>query len=73
MKKISKTREQKKKEYLSPQQLGPLMGVSRQTIRNWIGNGDIDAFQIGRNWKIPSHEVLRMLRHYGLPIPDWLK
>jgi len=73
MGKLRKTGKKTKKEFLSAQELALLMGLSRQTIRNWIDQGDIRALQMGHQLKIPVHEVLRLLQHYGLPIPDWLK
>jgi excisionase family DNA binding protein len=58
--------------FLSTQELGSLLGVTRQTIRNWIKRGNIKAFQIGQNLKIPAHEAVRILTHYNLPFPEWL-
>ena len=62
-----------KNEFLSTQDLGSLLGVTRQTIRNWIKKGEIQAFQIGQNLKIPIDEAVRLIRQYGLPFPHWLK
>jgi excisionase family DNA binding protein len=62
-----------KKQFLSTQELGALLGVTRQTIRNWINKGDIQAFQIGQNLKIRIDEAARLLVHYGLPFPEWLE
>jgi excisionase family DNA binding protein len=61
------------KASLSCQELGPLMGVTRQTIRNWIDNGDIRALHNGRKFEIPVDEALRILQHYELPVPEWLR
>ena len=60
-------------KFLSTRELGLLLGVTRQTIRNWIKRGHIRAFQIGQNLKIPLGEAVRILRHYELPVPDWMK
>lgn len=73
MGKSYKISKKTKKEFLSAQELALLMGLSRQTIRNWIDKGDIRALPMGHHLKIPVHEVLRLLRHYGLPVPDWLR
>jgi excisionase family DNA binding protein len=73
MGKYRKISDKRNKEFLSAQELALLMGLSRQTIRNWIDKGDIKAYRIGHNLKIPVHEVLRLLRHFGLPVPSWLK
>jgi excisionase family DNA binding protein len=64
--------EEKGHKFLSTQELGTLLGVTRQTIRNWINKGDIRAFHIGQNLKIPAEEVLRILTFYGLPLPHGL-
>ncbi len=58
--------------FLSTQELGSLLGVTRQTIRNWIKKGDVKAFHIGQNLKIPASEAVRILMQYGLPVPGWL-
>ena len=58
---------------MSTEELGSLLGVTRQTVRNWIKKGDIKAFHIGQNLKIPVEEVLRVMSRYELPVPDWLK
>jgi excisionase family DNA binding protein len=52
--------------------LGALLGVTRQTVRNWIKKGEIKAFHIGQNLKIPAQEAVRILMFYELPVPDWL-
>jgi len=59
--------------FLSTQDLASLLGVTRQTIRNWIKSGQIKAYHIGQNLKIPMAEAQRILRHFALPIPDWLE
>ena len=58
--------------FVSTQELGALLGVTRQTVRNWIKKGEIKAFHIGQNLKIPVQEALRILMFYELPVPDWL-
>jgi len=60
------------KRFVSTQQLGDLLGVTRQTIRNWCVRGEIQAFKIGQNLKIPRQEAIRVLRGYQLPVPAWL-
>jgi len=65
--------QEKNRTALSCQELGQLMGVTRQTIRNWIDKGDIRALFNGRKFEIPCDEVLRILRYYELPIPRWLE
>lgn len=62
-----------KRIFLSTQDLASLLGVTRQTIRNWIKSGQIRAYHIGQNLKIPVAEAQRILRQYALPVPDWLE
>jgi excisionase family DNA binding protein len=64
---------QANRTFLSTQDLASLLGVTRQTIRNWIKSGRIRAYHIGQNLKIPVPEAQRILRYYALPIPDWLR
>lgn len=61
------------KRFLSTEQLGMLLGVTRQTVRNWFLKGEIRAFRIGQNIKIPRGEAIRILEHYQQPIPYWLR
>ncbi len=37
------------------------LGVSTMTIRRWIKAGKIKAYQIGKEFRIPESEVLRLL------------
>ncbi len=60
------------KRFVSTQQLGDLLGVTRQTIRNWCVKGEIQAFKIGQNLKIPRSEAIRILKGYQLSVPPWL-
>ena len=58
---------------LSTQQVGALLGVTRQTIRNWIRKNHVRAFHIGQNLKISPQEAVRIMRYYELPVPAWLE
>ena len=73
MRKPATAVKKKNREFLSAEELALLMGLSGQTIRNWIGKGDIRAHHAGHKLDIPDDEALRILQHYGLPVPDWLK
>ncbi|WP_445184581.1 helix-turn-helix domain-containing protein [Pseudonocardia sp. Cha107L01] len=44
----------------SAAELAELIGVSDETIRRWIKNGDIKAFRIGRTVRIPAEELERI-------------
>jgi excisionase family DNA binding protein len=60
------------KRFISTKELGDLLGVTRQTIRNWCVKGEIKAFKIGQSLKIPRTEAVRILEGYRLPVPAWL-
>ncbi len=62
-----------KRYFISTTELGELLGVTRQTIRNWFLNGQIKAHKIGKNIKIPIEEAVRLLERYDQPVPIWLK
>lgn len=61
------------KKFVSTQEMGSLLEVTRQTIRNWINKGHIKAYHIGQNLKIPVEEAVRILQHYKLAVPGWLE
>jgi excisionase family DNA binding protein len=55
--------------FVSTNEMGPLLGVSARTIRNWIKNGEIRGHKIGHHLKITREEAIRVLRRYEQPIP----
>ncbi len=59
-------------KFLSTEDLGFLLGVTRQTIRNWFLKGQIKAYRIGQNIKIPRAEAVRILEQFEQPVPEWL-
>ena len=61
------------KKFLSTEELGRLLGVTRQTVRNWFIKGQIKAFKIGQNIKIPKEEAVSLLMACEQPIPAWLR
>ena len=67
----SKITRSEAKRFISTNEMGPLLGVSPRTIRNWIKNGDIKGHKIGHNLKITKKEAIRILRRYEQPIPHW--
>lgn len=56
-------------KFVSTRELGKWMGLTRQTIRNWIKNGEISAQLIGKNLRITTEEARRVLKLHGLPVP----
>jgi len=61
------------RKFVSTGEIAGMLEVSPRTIRNWIKKGDIKAYKIGQNLKIPVAEVIQVLERYDQPIPDWLK
>ena len=61
------------KGFYSTPELAELLGVFHTTVRRWIEQDQIRGFRVGRNYKIPSAEVIRMLDEYGLPLPEKLQ
>ena len=66
----SKAIRTKEKRFISTMEMGPLLGVSPRTIRNWINGGQIKGYKIGHSLKISKEEAVRILRRYEQSIPD---
>jgi len=58
------------RRFVSTNEMGPLLGVSPRTIRNWIKDGEITGHKIGHHLKITREEAIRVLRRYQQPIPS---
>lgn len=58
--------------FISTREMAMLLGLTRQTVRNWFLKGNLKAFKIGQSIKIPKAEAVRVLKLYGQPIPEWL-
>ncbi len=61
------------KTFFSTSDLAKWLGVFHTTIRRWIENGSIRGTRVGRNYKIHVEEVIRVLDHHGLPLPNVLE
>jgi excisionase family DNA binding protein len=57
------------KGFFSTPELAELLGVFHTTVRRWIEQNQIKGFRVGRNYKIPAAEVIRMLNEHDLPLP----
>lgn len=44
---------------LTPEQYGALKGVSAQSVRNWIRDGELEALRGARGWLIPAAAARR--------------
>jgi two-component system, OmpR family, response regulator len=61
------------KENYTPQEVGVLLGVHHNTIKNWIRSGEVRAFTtVGGHFRVPRREVARLVSDRGLPVPEEL-
>jgi excisionase family DNA binding protein len=58
--------------YLSPQEVGEMIGTSGDTIRRIIKSQKLKAIRMppGNYYKIPPLEVLRYVQAYDIPLTD---
>jgi excisionase family DNA binding protein len=61
--------EEQPQLFYTAEEVARLIRVSEQTIRAWIRDGKLPARRFGRNWRIPSADVQRILAE-GLPDED---
>lgn len=57
----------------STPELARCLGVFHTTVRRWIERGEIRGIRVGRNYKIPAEEVIRILDDHNLPLPESLR
>jgi excisionase family DNA binding protein/PAS domain S-box-containing protein len=57
----------------STPELAHFLGVFHTTVRRWIERGKIRGIRVGRNYKIPADEVVRILSDHKLPLPESLR
>ena len=58
------------KTLFSTPELAEWLGVFHTTVRRWIERGRIRGIRVGRNYKIPADEVVRILDGYGIALPE---
>ena len=44
-------------KWLSLEEISTYLGVTKDTVRNWIKKADVPAHKIGRQWKFKLAEV----------------
>lgn len=49
------------KPYLTPEDIANELGVSVDTVRNWINRKRLVAIKIGRDWRIDRRDYERFL------------
>jgi len=61
------TRIHVNKSLYSTSEVASLFQISRVTVFRWVRKGNIKAYKIGKHLKIPSSEIKRLCRTFGLP------
>jgi excisionase family DNA binding protein/PAS domain S-box-containing protein len=61
------------KTLFSTPEVAQWLGVFHTTVRRWIERGEIKGIRVGRNYKIPVDEVVRVLDTYSIPLPETLR
>lgn len=51
--------------WLSVEEIGSHLGVSKETIYRWLEKGSIPAHRVGRLWKFQASEVDKWIRKGG--------
>ena len=60
------------KAFFSTPELAQWLGVFHTTIRRWVEQGKIKGIRVGRNYKIPVEEAIRVLDEHDIPLPQIL-
>ena len=64
----------KVKQNYTPNDVGALLGVHHNTIKNWIKGKQVVACQtVGGHYRVPRREVVRLIKNRGLSVPDELQ
>jgi len=64
----------KVKQNYTPNDVGLLLGVHHNTIKNWIKGKQVIAFQtVGGHYRVPRREVVRLIKNHGLSVPEELQ
>jgi excisionase family DNA binding protein/PAS domain S-box-containing protein len=58
------------KTLFSTPEVAEWLGVFHTTVRRWIEKGRIKGIRVGRNYKIPAEEVIRILDSHDIPLPE---
>ena len=58
-----------KKTLFSTPEVAESLGVFHTTVRRWIERGKIKGVRVGRNYKVPVVEVIRLLEEHGVRLP----
>lgn len=57
--------------HLTVDQLGEVLGVSRQTAYNWLNKGVVPGYKLGNTWVIVRDEIRdHLVAHRNQPVPE---
>jgi excisionase family DNA binding protein/PAS domain S-box-containing protein len=70
---LNPTERTTQKAFVSTPELAEWLGVFHTTVRRWIEEGKIRGIRVGRNYKIPATEAMRVLDDHEIPVPQILK
>lgn len=57
-------------DVLTINDLREVLNIGRNAAYDLLTNGDIPAFRIGRNWKIPKSAVIAYLNRWQTSFPN---
>jgi len=61
-------------ELFTAPEVAEILNVDLKTIHNWVNRGSIKAFRTpGRHLRIRRGDVLRFMKEFGYPVPEWIK
>lgn len=49
------------KQYLTVEDIADLLGVSVDTVRNWIKQGRLEAYKVGRDYRISNEQFEKFM------------
>jgi excisionase family DNA binding protein len=65
---------QRSRENYTPREIGKLLSVHHNTVKNWIRMGRVESFTtVGGHFRVPRREVARLLADRGLPVPEGME
>jgi len=58
------------KRFYSTSEVAGLFKINRVTVYRWAKEGKIKAYPVGKHFKIPDYEVMRLLEEFGFSGED---
>ncbi|MCF3593931.1 helix-turn-helix domain-containing protein [Rhodobacteraceae bacterium LMO-12] len=55
----------KREQYQTVKEVADLLKVSEATVRGWIKNGELHAFEIGKGWRIADSDLETFLSNHS--------